>query len=113
MPRNYSTDKPVFVEKLNFTAGSALVTTDVEHPTHRLGLHITVHAGGTPATWDRFHVKLFDRRFNKSATNYDSYAQFPIDTWVPEHPADTKIKMSQREIDIVVELLKSYVTKLG
>jgi hypothetical protein len=54
-----------------------------------------------------------DRRFNQHATKHDSYAQFPIDTWEPEHPADASIKMSKREIGIVVALLKTYVAALG
>jgi hypothetical protein len=112
MPRNYSNDKPTFTEKLGFTAGSALVTIDVENETLRLGLHITVHPTGTPTVWDRFHVKLFDRRFNKSTTKYDSYAEFPIDTWEPVHPGGVTLRMSKREIDSVVELLKTYVAKL-
>jgi hypothetical protein len=82
MPRDLIADKPTLTRQgFNFMGTNGTL----EFAEDRTLFHVSIHGeGGPPATWDKFHVKLYDLRFTKNPTGadkdkYATYVQVPLD----------------------------------
>jgi hypothetical protein len=108
MPRDLIADKLTLGRHgFNFMGTNGTVEFTVD----KTLFHVSIHGeGGPPATWDKFHVKVYDLRFTKNPggadkDKYATYIQVPIDkvdsgsifTAMPLNPRGSRLRQGEAQ----------------